>query len=155
VTSTGKAAEADVAYIEAGQTLRQAGHLMRELGVGTLMVRGDNGDIQGILSSDMVVRRIAAGGDPRMVTVGEVAAVPPYMPARLGDSGARHADQSQESGDDQIHWEGAGPDRGWHWTAPGVPGAAADGPKRKLPGLVALPVAAAGMRISAPLACIV
>jgi CBS domain-containing protein len=72
VTSTGKAAEADTAYIDAGQTLRRAGHLMRELGVGTLEVRGDNGDVQGIISSDMVVRRIAAGGDPRTVTVGEV-----------------------------------------------------------------------------------
>ena len=36
VTSTGKAAEAEVAYIDAGKTLRQAGHLMRELGVGAL-----------------------------------------------------------------------------------------------------------------------
>ncbi len=73
VTSTGKTAEADTAYIGAGQTLRQAGHLMRELGVGTLMVRGDNGDVQGTISSEMVVRRIAAGGDPKTVTVGEVA----------------------------------------------------------------------------------
>ena len=77
MTSTGKAAEADTAYIDAGQTLRQAGHLMRELGVGTLMVRGDNGDIQGTISSEMVVRRIAAGGDPRTVTVGEVAPAAP------------------------------------------------------------------------------
>ena len=77
MTSTGKAAEADTAYIDAGQTLRQAGHLMRELGVGTLMVRGDNGDIQGTISSEMVVRRIAAGGDPRTVTVGEVVSAAP------------------------------------------------------------------------------
>jgi len=73
VTSTGKAAEADMAYIDAGKTLRQAGHLMRELGVGALGVRGENGEVQGIISRDMVVRRIAAGGDPRTVTVGEVA----------------------------------------------------------------------------------
>jgi CBS domain-containing protein len=73
VTSTGKTAEADTAYIDAGQTLRQAGHLMRKLGVGALKVRGDNGDVQGTISSDMVVRRIAAGGDPKTVTVGEVA----------------------------------------------------------------------------------
>ena len=73
MTSTGKAAEADVAYIDAGKTLRQAGHLMRELGVGALGVRGENGEVQGIISRDMVVRRIAAGGDPRTVTVGEVA----------------------------------------------------------------------------------
>jgi CBS domain-containing protein len=73
VTSTGKTAEGDTAYIDAGQTLRQAGHLMRKLGVGALKVRGDNGDVQGTISSDMVVRRIAAGGDPKTVTVGEVA----------------------------------------------------------------------------------
>ena len=73
MTSTGKTAEADTAYIDAGQTLRQAGHLMRKLGVGALKVRGDNGDVQGTISSDMVVRRIAAGGDPKTVTVGEVA----------------------------------------------------------------------------------
>ena len=80
MTSTGKAAEADAVYIDAGQTLRQAGHLMRKLGVGALKVRGDNGDVQGTISSDMVVRRIAAGGDPKTVTVGEVAtAAPPRV----------------------------------------------------------------------------
>jgi CBS domain-containing protein len=73
VTSTGKAAKADAAYIDAGDTLRQAGHLMRELGVGTLVVRAANGEVRGTISRDMVVRRIAAGGDPRTVTVGEVA----------------------------------------------------------------------------------
>jgi CBS domain-containing protein len=62
-----------VAYIDAGETLRQAGHLMRELGVGVLEVRGENGKTQGTISRDMVVRRIAAGGDPGTVTVGEVA----------------------------------------------------------------------------------
>ena len=66
----------DVAHIGAGETLRQAGHLMRELDVGALEVRGDNGTIQGIISRDMVVERIAAGGDPKTVTVGEVAAPP-------------------------------------------------------------------------------
>ena len=145
MTSTGEAAEADVAYIDAGKTLRQAGHLMRELGVAALRVRGENGKIQGTISRDMVIRRIAAGGDPKTVTVGEVAALPPYIPARPGDSGARHGDQGQDPGDDQIHWEGAGPDRGWHWAAPGTPDAAAagSGAKRRLPGLVALPVTAA------------
>ena len=155
MTSTGKAAEADVAYIDAGKTLRQAGHLMRELGVGALGVRGENGKIQGTISSEMLIRRIAAGGDPKTVTVWEVAAVPPYIPARPGNSGARHADQGQDPGDDQIHWEGAGPDRGWHWAAPGIPRGAAEGTKRKLPGLVALPVVAAGKTIPAPLTCAV
>jgi CBS domain-containing protein len=73
VTGTGEAAEADAAYIDAGETLRQAGHLMRELGVGALEVRGENGEAQGTISRDMLGRQIAAGGDPRTVTVGEVA----------------------------------------------------------------------------------
>lgn len=73
MTSTGKAAEADVAYIDAGKTLRQAGHLMRELGAGALVVRAEDGEIRGTISRDMLVRRIAAGGDPKTVTVGEVA----------------------------------------------------------------------------------
>jgi CBS domain-containing protein len=73
VTRTGKAAKADAACIHPGQTLRQAGHLMRELGVGTLVVRAENGEVRGTISRDMVVRCIAAGGDPKTVTVGEVA----------------------------------------------------------------------------------
>ncbi len=73
VTSASEAAKADMAYIDAGKTLRQAGHLMRKLGVGALVVRGENGKVQGTISRDMVVRRIAAGGDPRTVTVGEAA----------------------------------------------------------------------------------
>jgi CBS domain-containing protein len=89
VITTGKTAEADVAYIDAGKTLRQAGHLMRELGVGALEVRAEDGRIQGTISREMVVRRIAAGGDPKTVTVGEVAAAPPYIPARPHGSGAR------------------------------------------------------------------
>lgn len=153
MTSTGKAAQADAAYIDAGKTLRQAGHLMRELGVVALGVRGENGKIAGTISSDMVIRRIAAGGDPKMVTVGEVAVLPPYIPARLGDFGAGHGDHGQDAGDEQIHWEGAGPDRGWHWAAPESPdGAAArSGTKRRLPDLVALPVTAAGTVIPVPL----
>ena len=87
MTSTGKTAEADTANIDAGQTLRQAGHLMRELGVGVLAVRGENGKIQGTISRDMVVRRIAAGGDPRTVTVGEVASR--RRPALLAPGRAR------------------------------------------------------------------
>jgi CBS domain-containing protein len=83
VTSTGETAEADAAYIDAGETLRQAGHLMRELEVGALGVRGENGKIQGVISRDMVVERIAAGGDPKTVTVGEVAsAAPPHAGPR-------------------------------------------------------------------------
>ena len=73
MTSTDNAAKADLAYIDPGKTLRQAGHLMRDLGVGALVVRAENGEVRGTISRDMVVRRIAAGGDPKTVTVGEVA----------------------------------------------------------------------------------
>jgi hypothetical protein len=44
---------------------------MRELGVEELGVRGEDGAFCGVISEDMVVRRIAAGGDPKTVTVGE------------------------------------------------------------------------------------
>lgn len=146
MTSTGKTAEADTAYIDAGKTLREAGHLMRDLGVGALGVRGENGTIQGTISDDMVVRRIAAGGDPKTVTVGEVAAVAPCTPPRPDGSG--HDDHGRDPVDDQAHWEGAGLDRGWHWAVPHAPDTAGSA-RRKLPGLVALPVSAAGMVIPA------
>lgn len=91
MTSTGEDAEEDRAYIDAGKTLRQAGHLMRELGVGALRVRGADGVVRGTISRDMLVQRIAAGGDPGMVTVGEVAPDPgaqPPGPAREDQASA-------------------------------------------------------------------
>jgi CBS domain-containing protein len=81
VTSTGKTVEAGVACIGEAETLRQAGHRMRELGVGRLGVRRENGELQGVISRDMVVESIAAGGDPKTVTVGEVVSFRP-APAR-------------------------------------------------------------------------
>ena len=47
---TGRTAEADEAYIGAGQSLRQARHRMRELGVAALPARGDDGKLQGIVT---------------------------------------------------------------------------------------------------------
>jgi CBS domain-containing protein len=75
MTTTGEAARAGMASIDEGETLREAGHLMRELGVGTLGVRGENGEPRGEISRDMLVERIAAGGDPKTVTVGEVVSL--------------------------------------------------------------------------------
>ncbi len=49
---------------------------MRELGVSELPVYGADGRRQGTVSRDMIVRRIATGGDPRVVTVGELAPAP-------------------------------------------------------------------------------
>ncbi len=42
-------------------------------GLGVLLVRGDDGQIEGVLSRDMVVACIAAGGDPVVVTAADVA----------------------------------------------------------------------------------
>ena len=126
MTSTGKTAEADVDYIDAGETLRQAGHLMRELGVGALGVRGENGRIQGTISRDMVVRRIAAGGDPKSVTVGEVAGV--AAPARKPRLAAREDDgPAADTGGYEMAWAQTSTGPAWHWTGQGT--ADAMGPK--------------------------
>jgi hypothetical protein len=119
VTSTSEAAKADMAYIDAGKTLRQAGHLMRELGVAMLRVRGDNGEVQGTISQEMVVRRIAAGGDPKTVTVGEVASAVPVRrraPARSPGSGTRRGHHGPDPGTD-LDWAEIGPGPAWPWQA--------------------------------------
>jgi hypothetical protein len=54
---------------------------MRELGVGKLGVRRANGELQGVISRDLVVESIAAGADPKTVTVGDVVSFRP-APAR-------------------------------------------------------------------------
>lgn len=115
MTSTSEAAKADMAYIDAGKTLRQAGHLMRELGVAVLRVRGDNGEVRGTISRDMLVRRIAAGGDPKTVTVGEVASAVPVRcraPARSPGSGARRGHHGPGPGGD-LDWAEIGPAPAW------------------------------------------
>jgi CBS domain-containing protein len=73
MTSMGDTAEADVVRIGTGKTLRRAGHRMRELGVAALAVCGEDGQFLGIITRGMVVDSIAAGSDPKTVTVGEVA----------------------------------------------------------------------------------
>lgn len=141
MTSTGKTAEADTAFIDAGQTLRQAGHLMRKLGVGLLKVRGDNGDVQGTISSDMLVRRIAAGGDPKTVTVGEVASAgTAHRRARARSARApvmRHHHDCDHGGR-QLNWEEIGLGPAWpgaEMTTDELTGVTAMA--RNTPGLVA------------------
>ncbi len=141
MTSTSEAAKADVAYIDAGKTLRQAGHLMRELGVGALGVRGENGEVRGTISHDMVVRRIAAGGDPKTVTVGEIA---PAVPARhrVAARPPRRAAGSDDHGPDpggyRVNWAEIEPEGAWPWPALTPPGGAGrDGITTRRPGLVA------------------
>jgi hypothetical protein len=93
VTSTGKNAEADVAYIGEGETLRQAGHRMRRLGVAALPVCREDGKLQGIITRNMVAESMAAGADPHTVTVAEVASTRWSLPSAVRQatpvSGAR------------------------------------------------------------------
>ena len=79
VTGTGQAAEAAVAYVGEEATLRQAGHRMRQLGVAVLPVCGEDGRLRGIITRDMVVQSIAAGGDPKTVTVAEISGHAPVL----------------------------------------------------------------------------
>ena len=116
MTSTGKTAEADTAYIDAGQTLRKAGHLMRELGVAALVVRAENGEVRGTISRDMVVRSIAAGGDPKTVTVGEVASAGVAhhrAPARSAGAGVTRRHHRPDPSGHQLNWEEIGPGTAW------------------------------------------
>jgi CBS domain-containing protein len=78
MTRMGDTSDADVADIGNEKTLRRAGHQMRELGVAALAVCGEDGRFLGIITRDMVVDSIAAGSDPKTVTVGEVAFMRPY-----------------------------------------------------------------------------
>jgi hypothetical protein len=64
--------DAGAEYLREDQTLRQAGHRMRQLGVTTLAVRGADGNRRGLITSDMIVREIAAGADPAVMTVGDL-----------------------------------------------------------------------------------
>jgi CBS domain-containing protein len=84
MTSTRETTEADVEYVGEEETLRQAGHRMRQLGVAVLPVCGEDGSLQGIIIRDMVAERIAAGGDPQTVTVGEISRHDRSSPTRPG-----------------------------------------------------------------------
>jgi len=65
---------------------------MRELGVGELRVRGEDGEFCGVINEDMVVKRIAAGGDPKTVTVAEaLRRVPPGHPQVSRHGGTRRS----------------------------------------------------------------
>lgn len=68
--------DGDVPSISEDQTLRQAWHRLRELGALELPVRAADGTAHGTVSTDMIVRHIATGADPKTVTVADLAAVP-------------------------------------------------------------------------------
>jgi len=73
--------------------------------------------VQGTISRDMVIRRIAAGGDPKTVTVGEVARAVPARRAATGPAGrgARTDDHGPDPGDHQVNWAEEEPDSAWPW----------------------------------------
>jgi CBS domain-containing protein len=56
------------------QTLEFAAQRMRDLDVGALPICGDDDRLHGIITDrDIVIKCIAAGGDPKTTTAGELA----------------------------------------------------------------------------------
>ena len=55
-------------------TLQHAAQQMRDLGVGSLPIRGDDDSLRGMITDrDIVTKCIARGADPASVTAGELA----------------------------------------------------------------------------------
>jgi CBS domain-containing protein len=55
------------------ETLEQAARKMKELDVGSLPICGEDNRLKGMLTDrDIVVKCLAAGGDPRTATAGEL-----------------------------------------------------------------------------------
>lgn len=56
------------------ETLEQAARKMKDLDVGSLPICGEDNRLKGVLTDrDIVVKCLAAGGDPRTATAGEFA----------------------------------------------------------------------------------
>ncbi len=56
------------------ETLAVAAQRMAELGIGALPISGDDGGLHGMLTDrDIVVKCLAAGGDPKTTPAGELA----------------------------------------------------------------------------------
>jgi CBS domain-containing protein len=65
---------AGVTCIGEHETLQHAAQQMRDLGFGSLPIRGDDDRLHGIITDrDIVTKCIARGVDPANVTAGEVA----------------------------------------------------------------------------------
>ncbi|MFI2662089.1 CBS domain-containing protein [Micromonospora carbonacea] len=64
----------DVTCVNEQDDLRTAARQMARLGVGALPIRGDDNRLTGMLTDrDIVVKVLAEGRDPAMVTAGELA----------------------------------------------------------------------------------
>jgi CBS domain-containing protein len=82
------------------ETLQHAAQQMRDLGVGSLPIRGDDDRLRGIITDrDIVTKCIAGGADPASVTAGELAQ---GMPVTI-DSLADVADVLRAMEQHQIH----------------------------------------------------
>jgi CBS domain-containing protein len=82
------------------ETLQHAAEQMRELGVGSLPIRGDDDRLRGIITDrDIVTKCIARGADPASVTAGELAQ---GMPVTI-ESVADVADVLRAMEQHQIH----------------------------------------------------
>jgi CBS domain-containing protein len=82
------------------ETLQHAAQQMRDLGVGSLPIRGDNDRLRGIITDrDIVTKCIARGADPASVTAGELAQ---GMPVTI-ESEADVADVLSAMEQHQIH----------------------------------------------------
>ena len=56
------------------ETLEYAARRMRDLDVGALPICGDDDRLHGMVTDrDIVIKSVAAGGDPKTVTAGELA----------------------------------------------------------------------------------
>jgi CBS domain-containing protein len=65
---------AGVECVPADETLDRAAQMMRDLNVGALPICGQDDKLSGILTDrDIVVKCIATGHDPAMMTAGELA----------------------------------------------------------------------------------
>ena len=64
----------DPTCVKEGQTLAEAARMLRDLDIGSMPICGDDNRLKGMLTDrDIVVKCIAAGGDPNTVTAGELA----------------------------------------------------------------------------------
>ncbi|MDI3314078.1 MAG: CBS domain-containing protein [Mycobacterium sp.] len=70
---------AGAACIGEHETLGAAARQMRELGVGALPICGDDDRLHGMITDrDIVIKCLAEGHDPQLMTVGELAQGTPY-----------------------------------------------------------------------------
>lgn len=65
------------------ETVRKAAKLMKETGIGSLLVLDDEGELEGIVTEmDIVNKTVAEGGDPTVETVEEIMSYPVHTISR-------------------------------------------------------------------------